>query len=69
MCNQFFKCVEVVADERIERVPVLRSSGDLAAWSQKVRQDKSVLRSTWQENGWILEDDLERLLVFRESTI
>jgi hypothetical protein len=69
MCNQFFKCVEVVADGRIERVPVLRSSGDLAAWSQKVRQDKSVLRSTWQENGWILEDDLERFLVFRESTI
>jgi hypothetical protein len=66
MCNQFFKCVEVVVDGRIEKVPVLKSPEGLATWSQKVRQDNSASRSVWRANGWVVEDDFERVLGFRE---
>jgi hypothetical protein len=67
MCNQYFRCSEGEGvDGGLEKVPVVKTPAELAAWDKHVRQDNSTARGTWRANGWVLEDDLERLLGFRE---
>jgi hypothetical protein len=55
-----------VVDEMGALQPVAKSQWEVDRWAASVRSDKSVARDKWRAQGWVLEDDLKRVVGFAE---
>jgi hypothetical protein len=66
LCNKLFKAEVVVVDEKGSSQPVAKSQWEVDWWDASVRSDNSVACDKWRAQGWVLEDDLKRVVGFEE---
>jgi hypothetical protein len=60
LCDKLLKEKVVVVDEMGASQPVAKSD----RWDASVRSDNSEARYKWWAQGWVLEDDINRVVGF-----
>jgi predicted transcriptional regulator len=65
LCDKLFKEEVVVVDEMGASQPVAKSQWEVDRWDASVRSNNSDARYKWWAQGWVLEDDINRVVGFQ----